>query len=178
MSVITLHIILYDELIRGAVTQIFRACRIKKGRNISRRTIRRRARRENHYIASSVRVERRSIGKCHLKLHFLFLRTKYGFMEIKCLWTININDDLINMWYLKKNSCDHTLNFHLSSFAQKSETLNSLMLQLKSQNFWTKWILKSLWFCRDFFDFKTAVLKKVFRKCLRIFLWRNFSKSN
>lgn len=67
MSLITLHFILYNELIRVVVTLIFRACRIKKGRKTSRRTIRRRARRENHTIASTARAERRSIGKCHLK---------------------------------------------------------------------------------------------------------------
>lgn len=64
MQAITLHIILYDKLMRVVASQTFRAVRIKKGRVRGRHAICRRARRKNHSIASTARVERRPIGKC------------------------------------------------------------------------------------------------------------------
>lgn len=65
MLAITLHIILYDELMRLVASQTFRAVGIKKGRARGRHAICRRARRENHSNASTAWVERRPIGKCH-----------------------------------------------------------------------------------------------------------------
>lgn len=145
MSVITLLIILYDELIRVVVTQIFRACRIKKGRKSRQRTIRRRARRENHSNASTARAERRSIGKCHLKSVHHDVHTNIIINKIKLsVCVIIFNEDLINMWYKKKSVCQQDLSVPLNRFIETLEILRFLLLQLLIPLQGTIWIMKHL----------------------------------